>query len=132
MQRQKANFDNAGWIAAYETLAANNLYRQVMVAFERNGNQVGWALMIEPGLPVWSDLAFIGLLGAKTALIACVGVDSKARKRGIGHALIIHAIRDLRSRGMKHILVDWVVLTDWYEKLGFRTWRSYTQYRLGA
>ncbi|KAL1301952.1 hypothetical protein AAFC00_002410 [Neodothiora populina] len=96
-----------------------------MVAYNSDRQQVGWTLMVEADLPVWDTLAFPHLLGHKTGLIACVGVDADARGAGIGLALVGSALKDLQRRGARHVFVDWVVLHGWYEKLGFMTWREY-------
>lgn len=123
--KQRQNFDNEGWVAAYEVLVEKGLHDQIMVAFDSQDNQVGWTLMIEPGLPVWTSLACPPVVGDRTGLIACVGVDKQARSAGIGLALVDNAVRDLRRRGLQHVFVDWVVLEGWYEKLGFKIWRDY-------
>jgi len=125
MRRQQENFQNDGWVAAFEELGEQDLHDQIMVARNRDGAQIGWAIMVEPGLPVWDELAFPSLLGDKTGVVACVGVDRHARKIGIGLALVDQAIQDLKRREMEHVFVDWVVLQGWYEKLGFQTWREY-------
>lgn len=125
IRKQDFNFDNDGWVAAYKKLKDKGLYDQIMVAYGTDGKQVGWALMIEPDLPVWDALACPSLLGGRTGLIACVGVDKTKRGSGIGLALVAKAAEDLKRRGMDHVFVDWVVLKKWYEKLGFTTWREY-------
>lgn len=124
-RKQDFNFDNDGWVAAYKKLKDKGLFDQIMVACGTDGKQVGWALMIEPDLPVWDELACPSLLGGRTGLIACVGVDKTKRGAGVGLALVAKAAEDLKRRGMNHVFVDWVVLKKWYEKLGFTTWREY-------
>lgn len=125
IRKQECNFHNDGWVAAYKELRDNGLFDQIMVAYGADGRQLGWALMIEPDLPVWNTLACPSLLGERTGLIACVGVDKTKRGSGIGLALVAKAAEDLKRRGMSHVFVDWVVLEKWYEKLGFSTWREY-------
>lgn len=125
MSKQRANFQNDGWVAAYEELGAQGMFRQIMVAYDSIGKQVGWTLMVEPNLAIWNMLAFPCLLGERTGLIACVGVDKNARECGVGRVLVNSAVEDLKNRGMQHVFVDWVTLEGWYEKLGFETWREY-------
>ena len=97
-----------------------------MVAFDSQGQQVGWTLMLGPISPrlnyVW---AFPQLCGPKTGLIGAVGVDAEHRKSGIGLALLCHAIENMKRRGVEGVFVDWVALDGYYEQLGFKTWRSY-------
>ncbi|KAF2147574.1 glycoside hydrolase family 3 protein [Aplosporella prunicola CBS 121167] len=122
----RRNFStHPGWCEAFATLADRGLHRQAMVARAPSGEQVGWALMLEPGLPVWQELALPPLCGEATGLLACVGVDEPWRKRGVGLAMSASAVADLRARGVKGVFVDWVELRGWYERLGFATWREY-------
>ncbi|PGH10704.1 hypothetical protein AJ79_05295 [Helicocarpus griseus UAMH5409] len=126
MTRQKEMFGGDDvWIGAYERLATSEQYHQAMVAVDTSGKQVGWTLMLEPGIGLISDLAFPPLLGEKTGQIGCVGVHSDARNKGVGLALVAHAAVDLKRRGMERIFVDWVTLVNWYEKTGFEVWREY-------
>lgn len=98
----------------------------VMVAFDAQGNQVGWALMISPSSPFleWG-WAFPPLCGPNTGLMGCVGVDAGYRKAGVGLALVCHAVENMKQRGIEGVFVDWVSLDGWYEKVGFDVWRSY-------
>lgn len=125
--RQRANFGAyAGWVAGYEALAAAGLHGQVMVAHAADGRQVAWAMMLEPGARVWlPELAFPRLLGEKTGLISCVGVDEASRGEGVGLALVAAAVEELGRRGVEGVFVDWVTLVGWYEKVGLETWREY-------
>ncbi|KAK5800375.1 hypothetical protein VI817_002587 [Penicillium citrinum] len=123
---QRKNFsDKAGWVEAFVALHPSKFPDSVMVAYDSQGNQVGWTLML--GSPdvinyVW---AFPQMCGPKTGLIGCVGVDEEHRKSGIGLAMVCHAVENMKHRGIKGVFVDWVALEGYYEKAGFETWRSY-------
>lgn len=69
---------------------------------------MGWTLMCSSASTVADDFAFLPLCpsGEDTGLIACVGVDKCARGNGIGLALLVRAMEDLRRRGMKGVLID--------------------------
>ena len=95
-----------------------------MVAFDSEGKQVAWTLMLSP-LLIQSRWAMPPLCGPKTGLIGCVGVDEEYRKAGIGLALLCHAIENMKQRGIEGAFVDWVSMDGYYEKLGFEVWRSY-------
>jgi beta-N-acetylhexosaminidase len=98
----------------------------IMVAFNPNGKQVGWTLMLSHESPILkTHWALPPLCGPKTGLIGCVGVDADHRKEGIGLSLLCHAIENMKQRGVEAVFVDWVSLDGWYEKLGFKIWRSY-------
>ena len=80
---------------------------------------------------VASDIfAFLPLLpsGKKTGLIAAVGVDEKARGKGIGLALVVKAMENLREIGIEGILIDAVSIRGFYERLGFETQWEYQGY----
>lgn len=55
----------------------------------------------------------------KTGLIAAVGVDESVRGKGVGLALMVKALENLRERGMEGVFIDSVVIKEFYEKLGF-------------
>ncbi|KAL2062062.1 hypothetical protein VTL71DRAFT_6328 [Oculimacula yallundae] len=57
----------------------------------------------------------------KIGLIAAVGVDEKARGRGVGLALVGRAMANLKERGVEGIFIDSVIIRDFYERLGFET-----------
>ncbi|KAM0248354.1 hypothetical protein ACHAP5_003527 [Fusarium lateritium] len=127
MAKQEAQF---GWSGIYKALAARGLHSEVMVAFDPDTNeQIGWTLMCSYST-IASVFAFLHLLpsGEKTGLIAAVGVDEKARGRGIGLALVVKAMESLRERGMDGILIDAVAIRGFYERLGFETQWEYEGY----
>ena len=64
----------------------------------------------------------------KTGLIAAVGIDDTYRGRGVGVAMMVEAVQRLQQKGMEGILIDWVPMTGFYEKLGFKTHWSYEGY----
>jgi beta-N-acetylhexosaminidase len=86
--------------------------------------------MCQPNSVVGKGFAFLPLLPSKykTGLIACVGVDAIARKKGVGLALLVKAMENLRSRGLEGVLIDWVVIRGFYETLGFEVFWEYDKY----
>lgn len=91
---------------------------------------MGWTLMCQPNCVVGQDFAFLPLLPSKekTGLIACVGVDESARKRGVGLALLVKAMEFMKDRGLEGVLIDWVVIRGFYETLGFEVFWEYEKY----
>ncbi|OOF99862.1 glycoside hydrolase family 3 protein [Aspergillus carbonarius ITEM 5010] len=124
---QRKNFSaNVDWVSQYEELEPTKYPFSVMVAFDSQGKQAAWTLMLGPDSPaLQKGWALPPLCGPKTGLIGCVGVDADHRKRGIGLALLGHAMEDLKRRGAEGVFVDWVVLEGFYEQLGFEVWREY-------
>lgn len=96
-----------------------------MVAYDSQGQQVGWTLMLGSPEVINHVWAFPQMCGPNTGLIGCVGVDEAHRKSGIGLAMVCHAVENMKQRGVEGVFVDWVALQGYYEKAGFETWRSY-------
>ncbi|KAI9371897.1 acyl-CoA N-acyltransferase [Aspergillus egyptiacus] len=124
---QKRNFSyNPTWVDMYHKLDPSAHPSCIMAAFDAEGKQVGWTLMLPPSSSFLQETwALPPLCGPNTGLIGCVGIDKDARGSGIGLALVSHAVEDLRERGAEGVFVDWVSMDGYYEKLGFKVWRSY-------
>lgn len=130
MKKQRANFRNIGWVEAYEHLAKANQHHEVMVAFDEDGAQIGWTLMCSQDAAVTKTFAFTNLLPAKekAGLIGCVGVDESARGKGVGLALLVRAMENMKQRAIEGVFIDWVVIRGFYEKLGFEPIWEYDNY----
>ncbi|KAF5717618.1 amidase [Fusarium globosum] len=116
------------WAGIYKALAARGQHHEVMVAIDPDTNkQIGWTLMCSFGSSAGDFFAFLPLLpsGEKTGLIAAVGVDEAERGKGVGLALVVKAMENLKERGMKGIFIDAVAIRGFYEKLGFETQWEY-------
>jgi beta-N-acetylhexosaminidase len=102
-----------------------------MVAFDPDTNaQIGWTLMCSPTAIVCDIYAFLPLVPSKekTGLIAAVGVDEGARGKGVGLALIVRALENMRERGVEGVFIDSVAIRGFYEKLGFESFWEYEGY----
>ncbi|KAL3479279.1 FAD binding domain-containing protein [Aspergillus californicus] len=107
---QKRNFSyNKAWIDMYHQLNPTEHPDSIMTAFDSEGRQAGWTLMLSPSLDILQmNWALPPLCGPQTGLIGCVGIDKQDRGSGIGLALVSHAIMDMRERGIEGVFVDWV------------------------
>lgn len=122
------------WHKGYETIAHYGQWDQVMVAIDPETNaQVGWTLMCDSSAVVSQIYAFMPLMPSddKTGLIAAVGVDETARGKGIGLALMVKALENLKQRGVEGVFVDSVGITGFYEQLGFETKWQYESWKSG-
>lgn len=102
-----------------------------MVAIDPDTNtQIGWTLMCSPSSIVSDTFAFLPLLPSrqKTGLVAAVGVDENARGKGIGLALVVKAMENMKERGMEGVLIDSVTIRGFYEKLGCETFLDCESY----
>ena len=93
----------------------------ILAARDSEGTILGTLLFRGPG-PVST---FWRLLGADSAAIACVGVAESAQGRGVGSALVARASELLCDAGARVCLIDWVVRTDFYRRVGYEPWREY-------
>jgi beta-N-acetylhexosaminidase len=125
------DFGIQSWAKAYETLAAYNQHHEVMVAFDPETNaQIGWTLMCSHSAIISDSFAFLPLMPSKekTGLIAAVGVDKSARGKGVGLALMVKAMENMRERGIEGVCVD-LAIRDFYEKFGFKVFWEYEGYQ---
>lgn len=102
-----------------------------MVAIDPDTNeQVGWTLMCSYSAIVSDVYAFLPLMPTKekTGLIAAVGVSESARGKGVGLALVVKAMENMRERGIEGVFIDSVVIRGFYEQLGFETRWNYEGY----
>lgn len=101
------------------------------MAFDPDTNaQIGWTLMCSYSAIVSDMFAFLPLVPSKerTGLIAAVGVDKSVRGKGVGLALVVKAMENMRERGTEGIFIDSVAIRGFYEKLGFETLWEYEGY----
>jgi beta-N-acetylhexosaminidase len=102
-----------------------------MVAFDPDTNaQIGWTLMCSHSAIASDIFAFLPLMPSKekTGLIATVGVDKSARGKGVGLALMVKAMENMRERGVEGVFIDSVAIRGFYERLGFDTCWEYERY----
>ncbi|OAC99895.1 glycoside hydrolase family 3 protein [Mucor lusitanicus CBS 277.49] len=123
------------WVSTYEHHAHLGDYQDLVVAREgdKNGNIVGSLILYTTEGShghrtdlIWTDDS---LFTESSGGMACVGVATEERGRGIGIGLVAYANQTLKERGVNLSYVDWVELIDFYSRTGYQKWRSY---RLGA
>ncbi|KAL6235550.1 hypothetical protein BDW75DRAFT_209055 [Aspergillus navahoensis] len=130
---QRRNFaDNPDWVDIYHNLNPVSHPSSIMTAFDAHGAQVGWTLMLSPSSSLLqSNWAMPSVCGPNIGLIGCVGIDKEHRKSGVGIALVAHALRDMKDRGIEGVFVDWVSVEEFYEKIGFNVWARYRTGEIG-
>ena len=115
------------WLLYYERYAGIGDYQDLLVARDNNsGHIVGTLVMYSSqSHPSRTDVIWQAMPGTHNGGIGAVGVAVSERGRGIGIALVAHASELLKERGVHNCYIDWVVLTDFYAKLGYTKWRDY-------
>jgi beta-N-acetylhexosaminidase len=119
------------WYKAYEFLAQYGQYDEVLVVMDPDTKeQIGWTLMCSPSAIFSQSFAFRSLAptGEKTGQIAAVGVAESARGKGVGLAMMVEALRNMRGRGVEGVIVDSASVNGFYERLGFETLVEYVKY----
>ncbi|KAL9617234.1 MAG: hypothetical protein Q9160_007962 [Pyrenula sp. 1 TL-2023] len=130
--------ENFHWAAAYRALHIEGLDHEIFTAFDVEGKQVGWCMALSPAKSrIWNAFAFLPTVGGedgvsgvgRVGMIGGVGTRKEMRGKGVGMALVLKAMEDLKRRDaeLEGCFADWVAvaLWDWYGKIGFESWREY-------
>jgi beta-N-acetylhexosaminidase len=122
---EQLHFPN--WLPHYKLAASLGDHQDLLVARDQRDNGiVGTTLLYNAqSHPDRAHVIWQSVLGDDLGALAAVGVASSERGRGIGIALVARASDLLKQRGARNCYIDWVVLTDFYARLGYYPWRSY-------
>ena len=118
---EKKYFPN--WHHYFKDAISKRKYADILVA--KRGEEILGSILLSvaPNCPgsQWRD--FIGYeLGA----FGILGVAPIHRQQGIGLALAAKATEALKSCGIKKCFIHWTSLSEWYGKLGFEVWETYS------
>ncbi|GAA5811524.1 hypothetical protein MFLAVUS_004961 [Mucor flavus] len=119
------------WLSTYKHHAELGDYHDLIVAREgdKEGKIIASVILhtTEGSHENRTDLVWThpDLFGTESGGMACVGVASEERGRGIGIGIVAYANKILCERGVKKSYVDWVELVDFYSRTGYQTWRGY-------
>jgi GNAT superfamily N-acetyltransferase len=108
------------WTAFYE----HQLTLPGTVLVARVDGQIVGTCTVEG--PAEYDFLWPALVRGAVGAFGCVGVDSAARRHGIGLAMVARACELLAARGAEVCYCAYTYLEDWYAQLGFTRWRRYT------
>lgn len=114
------------WLNAFQEVAELGDYHDILLARDQTGNIIGSLILYSPqSHPARTDVLWSVLLGNNAGALGCVGIAEAERGRGAGLALVAHASEILKERAVETCYVHWVVLTDFYGKLGYTVWCGY-------
>ena len=120
----------SGWANEYHAAAALGDYADCLIARDASGPIAGALLMYGPqSHPHRQDIIWKSLLGQNAGALNAVGVDPTARGRGIGLALVARGAEILKERGVGNCHIGWLVLVDFYGKLGYTKWHAFDMTR---
>ncbi len=83
---------------------------------------LGFALLSPPGTT--GALRWAGF-APEVAALGPIGVSPALRGRGMGLALLVRALEQLRDWGATETVIDWTDLLDFYARCGFQPWLRY-------
>lgn len=114
------------WLTAYRDVVARGDYQDILVAYGPDSIE-GLLIMYSSrgSHRARADVVWHELLGQDLGALGTVGVASARRGKGIGLALVARGSEILKARGVGRCHISWVVLLDFYGKLGYKPWRSY-------
>ncbi|WP_235599898.1 GNAT family N-acetyltransferase [Alkalihalobacillus trypoxylicola] len=121
----KQSFPGRWQYEAHKYFEMGGVGREFVVV-KKEGSIIGFCRINDLSSPIiaqnvyWSSLFEHNLGG-----IGPLGVAKEERKSGYGIAVVEAAIYYLRKRGVSSMVIDWTGLVSFYEKLGFKEWKSY-------
>ncbi|MBS4192448.1 GNAT family N-acetyltransferase [Bacillus sp. FJAT-49705] len=99
------------------------------VVLKKNNRIIGFCRVNDSKSPfIAQNVYWSPLLNGELGGIGPLGVDSEERKKGYGIAIVEAGIAALRSHGVNQIVIDWTGLVEFYGKLGYKKWKSYTKF----
>jgi len=110
-----------------EALAASMRPADLMLAIDTtDGAVVGFSRIYDSSSPVLGPgVYWRGLMGLNPGGLGPIGIDTSERGAGLGYGLLVHCVRELRTRGIDTMVIDWTDLINFYGKTGFKVWKRY-------
>ncbi|MBO0782792.1 MAG: GNAT family N-acetyltransferase, partial [Ktedonobacteraceae bacterium] len=114
------------WTMHFERHARLGDHSDIVIARDPHKGIVGTVSTNSPrSNPASPDIIWQSLLGQDSGHIGAVGVAASERGRGIGIGIVARASEILKERGVRNCYIDWLVLVDFYAKLGYATCQAY-------
>jgi ribosomal protein S18 acetylase RimI-like enzyme len=118
------------WFEAFAEVAGLGDCRDLLVGRDREGRVLASLIMYSPhSHPSRTDAIWKTLLGDDLGALGSVGVAAAEQGKGFGLALVARGSELLRERGVSNCHIGWTHLLDFYGKLGYTRWESYTMSR---
>lgn len=101
------------WVQYFSEPREDNPEKTLIAEDMRNGNIAGF-VMSEPGAASFEHG------GLRTSAMGCVGVVPEYRRSGIGLRMVADGMQRLKEQGEQAVELKYIVLTDWYSRLGLK------------
>jgi GNAT superfamily N-acetyltransferase len=99
------------------------------VVLKKAGRIIGFCRINDDESPmVAQNVYWAPLFSESLGGVGPLGIVNQERGHGYGLAIVEAGIAFLRQRGIRHIVIDWTGLVDFYKKLGYTIWKSYHTY----
>lgn len=120
---QRAEFN---WLDSYETVLGFGDFDDLLLVFDVAGTIVGMVILYsQKSNEQRLDVHWQSLLGENAGAIGCVGIAHSLHNKGTGSAMMARAMQELKGRGVGVCHIIWTHRVTFYEKLGFKLWKSY-------
>ncbi|HEU4672243.1 MAG TPA: GNAT family N-acetyltransferase [Candidatus Limnocylindrales bacterium] len=98
----------------------------IVVLRTADGSLVGHARIHRPAdRPLGPPLFWRARRGSGAGGLGPIGVARRFRGQGLGRALLVAALAELRSEGATDVVIDFTTLLDFYGPVGFRPWMTF-------
>ncbi len=115
------------WLEAFAQVAELGDYHDLLVGRDHEGHIVASLIMYSSqSHPRRTDAIWKTRLGDNLGSLGAVGVAAAEQGQGIGLALVARGSELLRERGVDNCHIGWTHLLDFYGKLGYTRWESYS------
>jgi GNAT superfamily N-acetyltransferase len=101
---------------------------QIIIAL-KDSKVIGFShIFTNQSKKIGSPIYWRNELGANYGGLGPIGVSKDFRKIGLGIALLSVCVETVKKSGVDEMVIDWTGLLDFYGRLGFKPWISYTSY----
>ena len=114
------------WLDFYRDLLDTHQYDAILLVRDKAGTVIGSLIMYSRAShPDRTDVNWKASFGPDAGAIGCVGIAQAYQNRGLGSAVMAHASQLLSERGVSICLIGWTHRPHFYERIGYRLWKTY-------
>lgn len=121
---EKTEFPN--WLGAYEYVMLFGDFNDLWLVCDKDGKIVGTVIMFSPlSNQQRLDVPWKRKLSQNLGALGCVGIAHSVHGQGLGSAMMASAMEEQKRRGVGNCHIGWTWRVTFYEKLGFKLWKSF-------
>ncbi|KAI5803125.1 glycoside hydrolase superfamily, partial [Geopyxis carbonaria] len=117
-----------GWVEKYHSLRGSDDIADALIAYNEHGI-LGAVIIYSPvgNNQISKDIPWPKVIDERIGGLGFVSVIPESRNLGVRKGLIVAAIIELKSRGLRGCFVDWADDIETYTSLGFQEWGKYRE-----